>query len=144
VTLLFVGLAGYFLVPTAPPWMGVDAARITSRAWNEIGLERQNMVLLGMANKVAAMPSLHCGIATLVALYAVSRLRSPYRWLLLLYPVAMGLALCYFGEHYVVDELAGVLAAGLVMLGWGVSDRRRAVRGHRERLPVGGAAAQEE
>lgn len=144
VTLLFVGLAGYFLVPTAPPWMGIDAARITSRSWNEIGLERQNMVLLGMANKVAAMPSLHTGIAALVALYAVSRLRSPYRWLLLLYPVAMGLALCYFGEHYVIDEIAGVLAAGLVMLGWRVSDQRRAVRGLGERVPVGGAAAQEE
>ena len=33
VTLLFVGLAGYFLVPTAPPWMGHRRrARITSRA----------------------------------------------------------------------------------------------------------------
>jgi membrane-associated phospholipid phosphatase len=124
VTILFVGLAGYVLVPTAPPWMGIDAARITSRAWGELGLERQNMILLGMPNQVAAMPSLHTGIAALVALFAVSRLRSPWRWLLLLYPVAMGLALCYFGEHYVVDEIAGVAVAGLVMLGWSLHDRR--------------------
>jgi hypothetical protein len=124
VTLLFVGLAGYFLVPTAPPWMGLDVARITSRAWRELGLERQNMILLGMPNKVAAMPSLHTGIAALVALWAISRLRSPWRWLLLGYPVAMGLALCYFGEHYVIDEIAGVLLAGLVMLVWRRHDRR--------------------
>ena len=128
VTLLFVGLTGYFLVPTAPPWMGIDAARITSRAWGELGLERQNMILLGMPNQIAAMPSLHTGIAALVAFWAVSRLRSPWRWLLLLYPVAMGLALCYFGEHYVIDEIAGVAAAGAVMLGWSISDRSRARR----------------
>jgi hypothetical protein len=123
-TLLFVGLTGYFLVPTAPPWMGIDAARITSRAWGELGLERQNIILLGMPNQVAAMPSLHTGIAALVAFYAVGRLRSPWRWVLPLYPVAMGLALCYFGEHYVVDEIAGVAAAGLVMVVWHWRDRR--------------------
>lgn len=127
VTLLFVGLTGYFLVPTAPPWMGIDAARITSRSWNEIGLERQNMVLLGMANKVAAMPSLHTGISALVAFWAITRLRTPVKWVLLLYPVAMGVALCYFGEHYVIDEIVGVLAAGFVMGVWTWLDRRRAV-----------------
>jgi hypothetical protein len=130
VTLWFVGLAGYFLVPTAPPWLGIGAARITSRSWNDLGLERQNMVLLGMANQVAAMPSLHTGISALVAFWAVSRLRHPARWLLLLYPVAMGVALCYFGEHYVIDEIAGVAAAGLVMAAWAWRDsRHRAVRG---------------
>ena len=129
VTLLFVGLTGYFLVPTAPPWMGVGAARITSRAWGELGLERQNMVLLGMPNQVAAMPSLHTGIAALVAFWAVSRLHSPWRWLLLAYPVAMGLALCYFGEHYVIDEIVGVVAAGVVILCWSLHDRRQRLPG---------------
>ena len=132
VTLLFVGLTVYVLVPTAPPWMGVDAARISSRAWGELGLDRQNMILLGMANKVAAMPSLHTGVSALVAFWAVSRLRSPWRWLLLLYPVAMGLGLTYFGEHYVLDEIMGMLAAGAVMLGWWLLDRRA-----RARTPTG-------
>lgn len=130
VTLLFVGLAGYVLVPTAPPWMGIDAARITSRAWGELGIERQNMVLLGMPNQVAAMPSLHTGISALVALWAVSRLRTPWRWLLLLYPVVMGVALCYFGEHYVIDEIVGVLAAAAVLAAWSLHDRRTEPEGH--------------
>jgi len=124
VTLLFVGLTVYVLVPTAPPWMGVDAARISSRAWGELGLDRQNMILLGMANKVAAMPSLHTGVSALVAFWAISRLRSSWRWLLLLYPVSMGLGLTYFGEHYVLDEIAGMVAAGAVMLAWSLLDRR--------------------
>ncbi len=126
VTILFVGLAGYVAYPTAPPWMGLGVPRITNRAWSEIGLSRQNMVLHGMGNQVAAMPSLHTGIAALVAFYAVSRLRSSWKWLLLLYPVVMGVALCYFGEHYVVDEIAGVAVAGLVMLVW------RQIDGHRD------------
>jgi membrane-associated phospholipid phosphatase len=104
--------------------MGVGAARISSRAWGELGLDRQNMVLLGMANKVAAMPSLHTGVSALVAFWAISRLRSSWRWLLLLYPVAMGLGLTYFGEHYVLDEIAGMMAAGAVMLAWSLLDRR--------------------
>ena len=35
------------------------------------------MIMWGMGNKVAAMPSLHCGIACLVAFYGISRLRTP-------------------------------------------------------------------
>jgi membrane-associated phospholipid phosphatase len=134
VTILFVGLAGYMLYPTAPPWLASKegllgpVARITSRGWSQLGLERQNMVMHGMGNQVAAMPSLHTGIAALVSFWAVSRLNSPWRWLLLLYPVAMGVALCYFGEHYVVDEIAGVAVAGAVMVAWSAIDRR-SIRG---------------
>ena len=130
VTILVVGLAGYMAYPTAPPWLASKegylgpVARITSRGWSELGIHRQNMVMHGMGNQVAAMPSLHTGIAALVAFWAISRVRSPWRWLLLLYPVAMGVALCYFGEHYVIDEIAGVLVAGAVMWGWSLYDRR--------------------
>ena len=79
-----------------------------------------------MGNKVAAMPSLHCGIACLVALYGISRLRSSWRWLLLLYPAAMALALTYFAEHYVIDAICGCALAGLVMVGVGRWERKRA------------------
>ena len=63
------------------------------------------------------MPSLHAGIAFLVAAYAIMRLRSWWRWLLVLYPVAMGVSLVYNAEHYVVDVLAGWLVAVLVLVG---------------------------
>ena len=47
-----------------------EVHRITSRGWSvvRIDLHRQTMIMWGMGNKVAAMPSLHCGIACLVAL----------------------------------------------------------------------------
>ena len=101
-----------------------EVHRITSRGWAGTGLDRANIVLQGMGNQVAAMPSLHAGIAFLVAIYGVQRLRHPLRWLLLAYPAAMSLALVYFAEHYVVDVLAGGLLALVVTLGVGRWERR--------------------
>ncbi len=137
ITLLFAGLTIYVLYPMAPPWMAArdgylpEVHRITKLGWSQLGvggldLHRQTMVMFGMGNKVAAMPSLHCGIACLVALYGISRLRTPYRWLLLLYPVAMATALTYFAEHYVIDAICGCALAGLVMLFVGRWERKRA------------------
>lgn len=131
-TLLLAGLAIYMAYPMAPPWMAArdgylpEVHRITSRGWSEIDLHRQSMVLFGMGNKVAAMPSLHAGIAFLVAFYAIWRLSSRWRWLLLLYPVAMSLALVYFAEHYVIDAIAGGLLAAVVMVGCRRWERTRA------------------
>lgn len=119
----YAGLVIYILYPMAPPWMASrdgylpDLPRLTSRGWSDLGLERANIVLQGMGNPVAAMPSLHAGIAFLVAFWAIARLRSPLRHLWLLYPLTMSFALTYFSEHYVIDLIAGGLLAGLVMIG---------------------------
>ena len=136
-SLLLAGLAIYVVYPMAPPWMAArygylaEVHRVTGRGWSTIelhgvDLHRQSMVMFGMGNKVAAMPSLHAGIAFLVALYLIGRLRSPARWLLLAYPVAMSLALVYFAEHYVVDVVAGGLLAAVVLVGCRRWERRRA------------------
>jgi hypothetical protein len=53
-------------------------------------------------------------------LYGASRLRSRWRWLFLLYPLAMSFMLVYYAEHYVIDIVAGYAAAGLVLCGWKV------------------------
>ena len=71
------------------------------------------------------MPSLHAGITFLVAMYGIWRLRTPLRYLLVLYPIAMSTTLVYYGEHYVVDVLAGAVLAALVMAACGLWERRR-------------------
>ena len=130
VTILFVGLAGYLAYPTAPPWLASKdgllgrspgspaeagpSSESTGRTWS----------CTAWATRSPRCPRCTPASPRLVAFWAVSRLRSPWRWLLLLYPVAMGVALCYFGEHYVVDEIAGVLVAGLVMARLAAYDRR--------------------
>jgi hypothetical protein len=132
VAINFAALAVYILYPMAPPWMAseqgyiaADLPRITGRGWSDIGLGRFDLVLQGVGNPVAAMPSLHAGITFLVAMYGIWRLRSPLRWLLVLYPLAMSTALVYYAEHYVIDVIAGAALAALVMVGMGLWERSR-------------------
>jgi hypothetical protein len=121
VTISYLALIGYIVYPMAPPWMAArdgflpELTRMSSRAFHDLGIERTTMVFGGLPNKTAAMPSLHAGIAFLVAFYAITRLRAWWRWLLLLYPVAMSLALIYSAEHYLVDAIAGAGIAVLAM-----------------------------
>ena len=128
------GLVIYVLYPMAPPWLAakegyLDEAlpRLTGRGWEVIGLDGFHVVLASVGNPVAAMPSLHSGIAALVAFWFIARHRSPLRWLALLYPATMGFALVYYAEHYVIDLLAGWALAGLVMVAVGRWERRRAL-----------------
>jgi hypothetical protein len=121
IALSVAGLATYILFPEAPPWMaardgviGTPIARTSSRGWIWFHLRQLHDTLriaeVG-SNQVAAMPSLHVGFATLVALFLGRRITSRWRWLLTLYPLAMTFALVYTGEHYVIDALAGAVYA---------------------------------
>jgi hypothetical protein len=131
VTISFLALAGYVVYPMAPPWMAArdgllpPLARISSRGFHHLGIERTTMVLGSLPNKTAAMPSLHCGIAFLIAFYAIRRLRGWWRWLVLLYPVAMTLTLVYSAEHYLIDSIAGAAIALVAMAIGAAWDRRR-------------------
>ncbi|HYJ67374.1 MAG TPA: phosphatase PAP2 family protein [Nocardioidaceae bacterium] len=137
------GLAVYILYPLAPPWWASDRGfldepveRITSRGWDAVGLQSARLDLgpdMLVGNAVAAMPSLHTAVSTLVALYGITRLRHPARWLLLAYPALMSVTLVYTGEHYVIDVLAGYVAAVLVMVAASAWERWRAGASDRER-----------
>ena len=72
-----------------------------------------------MLNAVAAMPSLHAGLSLLAALWFT---RNAQRWIRvasLLYPLAMTIALVYFGEHYVIDCIFGF---AVVLTAWKIAD----------------------
>lgn len=130
ILLAAAGLVTYVLFPEAPPWLAArdglidPVARLSARGWIWLHAGNLDAVLAHAqkdgSNPVAAMPSLHVAFATLVAIFIMGLLRSRWRYLLLLYPVAMGATLVYTGEHYVLDLLAGVgyaLAAHLAV-GW--------------------------
>ncbi len=142
IVLSVAGLVTYCLFPEAPPWLaardGLSApvSRLSARGWEWFHLGDVNATLARAqtdgTNAVAAMPSLHTAFATLVALTIASRLRTRWRWLLALYPVAMGYTLVYTGEHYVLDLLAGVAYALVVHRAVSRWEARRA-RLHHER-----------
>jgi membrane-associated phospholipid phosphatase len=132
VTLALAGLTTYILFPAAPPWMASNMGLLdeiqhtTPKGWEIIGVGTASLISKGQAqvNLVAAVPSLHSGFCALVAIFLWSRVRSPWRWLLPLYPLAMGITLMATGEHYFFDVLLGWIYAGAVMAAWNLWERR--------------------
>jgi membrane-associated phospholipid phosphatase len=120
IVLSVAGLLTYLFFPAAPPWYAAregvigPVLRTSARGYLWLHLNHAGNLLTagqGSANDVAAMPSLHTAFATLIALFIGTRLRTRWRYLLVLYPIAMGISLVYLGEHYVVDVVAGVVYA---------------------------------
>jgi membrane-associated phospholipid phosphatase len=74
----------------------------------------------GVLNAVAPMPSLHAGMALLVALWFFRNCRTWIRILALAYPITMLTALVYFGEHFIIDGLAGW---AVVLLAWFLANK---------------------
>jgi membrane-associated phospholipid phosphatase len=121
VLLSIAGLLTYILFPEAPPWLAAQdgltapVERLSPRGWTWFHLGHVQSLLTqaqsGGSNPVAAMPSLHFAMAVLVAAAIGGRLRTGWRWLLALYPAAMGFALVYLGEHWVLDLAAGLVYA---------------------------------
>lgn len=128
---LYLGLIVNLLVPTAPPWMAAARGYLPEihRGVPEVldyfvhGLFATGDQLAG-ANDVAAMPSLHMGVATVVACF----LPRPRRLGALpgvAYACLMALALMTLGEHFLGDVLAGVALALLVCATVTLWTRRR-------------------
>ncbi len=129
----------FAVAPTAPPWyaaceglIGRFPRGLANDGWSEVGLSFASRAIRKGAqtfNPYAAIPSLHTANAVLVSVFAWRfvhrRLRAVVWPILVLYPLGMGFALVYSGEHYVIDIIAGggVVALALT-LGWWLRQRR--------------------
>jgi hypothetical protein len=107
----------YWLYPAQPPWLAGDhgeiaqVARVVPNVWGELGVPTAKSVWEGhgdLVNLVAAMPSLHASYPFMLLLFFW-----PAGWWVRLalatYTVAMGFALVYGGEHFVIDLVVGYL-----------------------------------
>jgi membrane-associated phospholipid phosphatase len=120
-----VGVVGYWLVPTAPPWYAAVHGHMDDGRTPEL---RRMMVEYGESfwgrrwqplygflggNPLAAMPSLHFATSVMAArlLAETGRLPGVVGWT---YALTLGTALVYLGEHYVVDLAAGLTLAEAV------------------------------
>jgi membrane-associated phospholipid phosphatase len=122
--LTFAALVTYALYPAVPPWLASKngflppTAKIIDEMWTHVRLSNGSGIFSAtghFADPVAAVPSLHSAYPMLLVLFfwkSVGR----WRWLLALYPLAMGFALVYTAEHFVIDVLLGWLYAGTVFV----------------------------
>lgn len=124
-TLSLLGLIGYVVYPSAPPWWAAEhgylphVSRITTIGWDLLGLRVAPQLFehgQAQGNQLAAIPSLHAAFAALIAVFFWRRVRRPWRLLLATYPLAMAVVLVYCGEHYVVDILTGWAALAVALL----------------------------
>lgn len=148
-TLALLGATTYTLFPAAPPWLAAEhgllpAWRLVPAIWAHVPyVSFQTLVERGSrySNKVAAVPSLHTAFTLLVSLTLWPVAPRVVKPLLVLYPLAMGFALVYLGEHYALDVLLGyayALVAFFVVRSAAIAlARRRAC----SRTPAEGAPA---
>ena len=118
VSLSFAAFITFVLFPAAPPWMASDLGiiphitRISSQVWAAFGIKDfPSLYSKFSPNAVAAMPSLHAAYATLFTLFIYRVLGKKWAAVSLIYPALIWFGTVYQGEHYVVDELAGIVFA---------------------------------
>jgi hypothetical protein len=102
-----LGLIVEAFYPLAPPRLNpiahvVDTARVYGPS-----VYNPNPTSGGVANQFAAMPSLHVAWAVLVAVAVVGALKTRWRWLAVLYPIATIIVVLVTANHYWLDGIVG-------------------------------------
>lgn len=134
-TLLMVSLAAaitFAIVPSAPPWKAAATGRMPQIA--RIGYVQaakspvktgKSLVETGvLRNDYAAVPSLHTAYSLLTLVFALAW-RRRVGLALLWYPLVMWFTIVYFGDHYVIDILIGIVYALTAWFAAGTLLRRR-------------------
>ena len=101
------GLVCYALLPVAPPRL--LASGFTDTVSTQTFLNLDSGLIRTFYNPVAAMPSLHVGMAPVVA-WALIKL-TPWAWSRALgwaYPVLIAVDIVVTGNHYVLDIVGGL------------------------------------
>ena len=100
-----VGLLGFWLMPTAPPWMFPDKGFVD-------GVNHSSALLQTFGNSYAAMPSLHAADALIVGWFLVSTSRTIWAKVLwAFWPLWVWFCVIATANHYVLDVLAGISVA---------------------------------
>src|SRR5215470_6605388 len=109
-----VGLLGFWLMPTAPPWMFPDKGFVA-------GVNHSSALRQTVGNSYAAMPSLHAADALIVAFFLVTTSRTIWaKALWVVWPLWVWFSVVATANHYMLDVLAGigVAVAALLATAW--------------------------
>jgi len=105
-----VGLLGFWLWPTAPPWMFPDKGFVD-------GVNHSSALLQSLGNSYAAMPSLHAADALIVGWFLVASSRSIWAKVLwAVWPLWVWFCVVATANHYLLDVLAGIGVALAALL----------------------------
>jgi membrane-associated phospholipid phosphatase len=111
-----IGLAGYVLLPTAPPRMFPDFGFVDTLA-RFASLNHGSGLVQLASNPYAAMPSLHSADALIVGItmaFLVKRRWAKVLWLL--WAPWVWFSVMATGNHFWLDIAAGVIVAGVAAL----------------------------
>ena len=116
-----IGLVGYVVVPTAPPWMFPREGFVD-------GVNHSSGLIRSLANPYAAMPSLHAADALIVGVFLVwtsRRWTSKLIWAL--WPAWVWFCVMATANHFLLDVLAGIVVAllSLALVTWAPRFARR-------------------
>jgi hypothetical protein len=108
-----IGLAGYALLPTAPPRMFPGFGFVDTLAQFSTVNHGSGLVELA-SNPYAAMPSLHAADALIVGVVLATIVRRPiFKVLWLLWPAWVWFTVMATANHFWLDIVAGVAVAGV-------------------------------
>jgi hypothetical protein len=116
VLLTTAGLVVEVLFPLAPPRLVPGFGMVDTMLAVGPSAYSSTSPHSGIANQFAAMPSLHVGWALLVAIAIIRALRSRWRWLALLHPLATMTVVLVTANHYWLDGIVGVILLIISML----------------------------
>ncbi|HLY85398.1 MAG TPA: phosphatase PAP2 family protein [Gaiellaceae bacterium] len=105
-----IGLIGFVIMPTAPPWMFPHLGFVD-------GVNHSSALLKTFGNPVAAMPSLHAADALIVGWFLGSTSRTIWaKTLWALWPLWVWFCVIATANHYLLDVLAGIGVAVVALL----------------------------
>lgn len=120
-TLNLMALITFMIYPTAPPWYvyshGFDQPILVvyDSAASLINVDKlmggnflQTLWGTFNSNEFAAIPSLHSGYPTVIALFIWLRFKG-WTWLFVLYPLSAWFSAVYLNQHYIIDLIIGSL-----------------------------------
>jgi membrane-associated phospholipid phosphatase len=104
-----IGLLGYVVMPTAPPWM--YPGLFTD------GVNHSTGLVNAMANPYAAMPSLHAADALIVGVMLITVTRRKWlRLLWALWPLWVWFCVMATANHFWLDVVGGIAVALLALV----------------------------
>jgi hypothetical protein len=108
-----IGLAGYVLLPTAPPRMFPGFGFVDTLA--RFGSVNHGSGLVELAsNPYAAMPSLHAADALIVGIVLATVVRRTiFKFLWLMWPAWVWFTVMATANHFWLDIVAGIVVAGV-------------------------------